>query len=234
MAPRYDGISDADLEAFKQLDTCILSDALESFDVRLKNQGYTRPGLRCMTGNFDPIVGYAVTARVRSSEPPVLGHSYAAHHDWWHSVEAVPQPRIAAIQDIDPEPGTGACVGQVAAAIFQAMHFVGVVTNGSARDLPALTEMQLPVFARHVSPSHSYAHIVDHSQPVEICGLVIRAGDLLMADRHGVVSIPPELVHELPQLAHDLLRRKRKFAEFCRSREFSPDRLAHEVSQLKP
>jgi 4-hydroxy-4-methyl-2-oxoglutarate aldolase len=220
------------LEELRQFDTCILADALETFDLRLRNQGYTRPGLRCMNGDFPPVLGYAVTARVRSSDPPVLGNSYVANDDWWPEIERAATPRIAVLQDVDAHPGAGACVGEIASAIFQALGCVGVVTNGAARNLRDAT--QIPIYASHVSPSHSYSHLVDHSRPVEICGLMIHHGDLLMADCHGVISIPLDLAPQLPQVAAELRHRKRDFVDFCRSDHFSLQRLKDEVKRLRP
>ena len=222
------------LEELCRFDTCTLADALETFDVRLRNQGYTRHGLRCLSGNFPPVAGFAVTARVRSSDPPMLGRSYVNHDEWWRDFERVPRPRIVVIQDVDPDPGTGACIGQLAAAIFQALDCVAAVTNGAVRDLPAIAELRLPVFACHVSPSHSYAHIVDHGQPVEVRGLLVQASDVLVADQHGVLSIPAELVPALPAAAGEICQRKRNFVDFCRSGEFSLDRLREELRHLKP
>jgi 4-hydroxy-4-methyl-2-oxoglutarate aldolase len=227
-------VGNPDIEALKAFDTCILIDALETFDLRLRNQGYTRPGLRQMTGPPSIVIGYAVTARMRSSDPPILGNSFVAKNDWWPEIALSPKPRVAVIQDVDPQVGMGASIGQMSGSLFQALACSAVVTNGAVRDLGAIEEMKLPVFASHVSPSRSYAHIVDHCQPVEICGLIIRSGDLIAADRHGVILIPPELASKLPAVASDLLNRRRHFVDFCRSREFSLDRLPSEVQQLKP
>jgi biotin carboxyl carrier protein len=33
-----------------QFDTCTIANAIEHFKVRLRNEGFTRPGLRCVTG----------------------------------------------------------------------------------------------------------------------------------------------------------------------------------------
>jgi 4-hydroxy-4-methyl-2-oxoglutarate aldolase len=226
-------LPEAVIDALKQFDTCILSDALEMFDVRLRNQGYTRSGLRAWTGST-PVIGYASTARIKSSEPPLFGRYYFEHHDWWEAMQRLPKPRIAVIQDVDAHPGTGACIGQRAAAIFKALDCTGAVTNGAVRDLPVVAAMNFPLFAVHVSPSHSYSHLVDCAQPVEICGLHINPGDVLIADCHGVLSIPLEIAPKLPEVAADLLRGKQKFLEFCQSSDFSLDRLVDEVKQFKP
>jgi 4-hydroxy-4-methyl-2-oxoglutarate aldolase len=226
-------LPEAVIDALKQLDTCILSDAVEMFDLRLRNQGYTRSGLRAWTGR-GPVIGYASTALVKSSEPPLFGRYYFEHQDWWAAMQRLPKPRIAVIQDIDGHPGIGACIGQLAAAIFKALDCNGAVTNGAVRDLPVIGEMNLPVFAAHVSPSHSYSHLTACAQPVDICGLRINPGDLLVADVHGVLSIPLEVAARLAEVAADLLRGKRKFIKFCQSSEFSLDGLVDEVKQFRP
>jgi len=51
-------------------------------------------------------------------------------------------------------------VGEVHAAILKAFHCVGVITDGSVRDIPAVAAMGFPMFARSASVSHAYTHIV--------------------------------------------------------------------------
>jgi regulator of RNase E activity RraA len=89
------------------------------------------------------------------------------------------------------------------------------------RDLGAVAELAFPLFGRGVSVSHSYAHLVDFGGEVEICGLRIEAGDLLYADRHGVIQIPLEIAAEIPAEAARQWRKERAIIELCRSPEFS-------------
>ena len=227
-------LTEAQLDALKQFDTCVLADALEKFDIRPRNQGFTRPGLHSLNGDFGTVVGYAATALVKSSDPPVLGHFYFESNEFWTEIASLPEPRFAVLQDVDAQPGTGACVGQVAASILRALNCVGAVTNGAVRDLRTIAAMKFPLFAAHVSPSRAYAHLIDCAQPVDICGLHVKPGDLLVADCHGVLSIPIEIAPELPQIVRDLLQRKQRFIDFCQSGEFSLDRLIDEVRQFKP
>lgn len=180
------------------------------------------------------MIGYASTARIKASEPPLFGGHYFEHHDWWEAMQRLPRPRIAVIQDTDAHPGVGACIGQLAAAIFKAMDCAGAVTNGAVRDIPLVDAMNFPLFAVHISPSHSYSHLTDCDQPVDICGLRINPGDLIMADSHGVLSIPLEIAPKLPEVAADLLHGKKKFIAFCQSSDFSLERLLEEVKQFRP
>ena len=64
------------LEAIRQFDTRTIANAIEHFRVRLRNEGFTRPGLRCVTGAAPRLVGYAATCRVRSADPSMSGNAY--------------------------------------------------------------------------------------------------------------------------------------------------------------
>src|SRR5665811_754761 len=76
-------LSPAIFEAIRQFDTCTIANAIEHFRVRLRNEGFTRPGLQCVTGGAPRILGYAATCRVRSADPPMSGNAYVDRTDWW-------------------------------------------------------------------------------------------------------------------------------------------------------
>ena len=78
------------LEAIRSFDTCLIADAIECFNIRLRNEGFTRPGLNCVTAADAKILGYAATFRVKSSDPP--GYWRAV----WHSHGLVECNRTAA------------------------------------------------------------------------------------------------------------------------------------------
>ena len=72
----------ATFDAIRQFDTCTIANAIEHFRVRLRNEGFTRPGLQCVTGGAPRLLGYAATCRVRCADPPVSGNAYADRTDW--------------------------------------------------------------------------------------------------------------------------------------------------------
>jgi regulator of RNase E activity RraA len=222
------------IESIREFDTCTLANAIENFGVRLRNEGYTLPGLRCFTSASPKIVGYAAPCRVRLADPPITGRGYLDRTDWWAAIENVAAPRIAVIQDIDPAPGSGACLGEVHAAILQAFRCAGAITNGAVRDIPAVAAMGFAMFARYAAVSHSYMHLVDYGADVEILGLTIRCGDLLFADCHGVLSIPYEIAAELPAVAAGIRARERRIVDLCHSPEFSVEKLQLEIQQAEP
>ena len=70
---------------------------------------------------------------------------------------------------------------------------MGVVTDGSVRDLDEVRALGFQFAAAHVSVSHAYVHMVDFGLPIKVGGLWVKPGDLIHADQHGAVTIPPEI-----------------------------------------
>jgi len=220
-----DPLSPALIDQFRRMDTCAVSNAIESFEVRLRNEGFTRRGVHCLFPEMAPVVGYAVTATIRCSTPPPVGHLYADRTDWWSSILETPAPRVVVVQDVDEQPGLGAFVGEVHAHILRALGCVAYVTNGSVRDLPAVRNAGLQAFAAGMSPSHAFVHIVGFGDVVEVGGLAIAPGDVLVADRHGVVSVPPGVAADVPAAVTRMQERERRVIDLCRSPSFSVDAL---------
>lgn len=221
------------LEEIRQFDTCTIANAIEQFDVRLRNEGYTRPGLQCVTGGEPRLLGYAATAQLRSSDPPMTGKAYLDRTDWWQIIERLPMPRIAVIQDLDIGRGPASCVGEVHAAILKALGCVGVITNGAVRDIPGVRGLDFAMLAGSVAVSHSYSHLVDCGDPVEIFGLRIALGDLIYADCHGAISIPHEIAAELPAAAARIRDHEQRIVAVCQSPDFSKDELLKAIRSTK-
>ena len=209
------------IASLRKLDTCTVCNAIESLGVRLNNEGFAAPSIRCLTPSATPLVGYAATVRIRCSNPPKEGRNYVDRTDWWSWLASIPIPHVVVIQDVDEEPGMGSFIGEVHSNILLALGCVGAITNGSVRALPKVRQTPFQLFAGSVSVSHAYAHIVDFGQPVEIGGLSIQAGDLLHADMHGVLSVPIETAGQVLLAADQVIEQKRRLVEFCRSPQFS-------------
>lgn len=221
-----------DLEKLRSFDSCTISNAIERLNVRLRNEGFLSGPTRCRFPALPPMVGYAATARIRTSTPPMSHRCYYDRMDWWHYVAALPEPRVLVLQDTDGQPAFGAFVGEIHAAIGVALKCVGCITNGAVRDLPAVEAMGFQLFARRSSVSHAYAHITEFGEPVEIDGLKISSGDLLHGDRHGVVNIPLSAAAELPGEASRILIEERELVVFCRSPRFTLEALAERIERM--
>jgi regulator of RNase E activity RraA len=221
------------LIALRQIDTCSVSNAIEKFQVRLRNTGFADASIRCFFPDQPPMVGYAATARLSSGDPPIGGGIYHDRTDWWNYILQIPAPRIVVLEDIDRKPGLGAFIGDVHAAILRALGCIGYVTNGAVRELPAVRQIGLQLFASDVAVSHAYAHIFDFCTAVTVGGMAVQPGDLLHGDRHGVLTVPREIAAQIPATASKLREAEDRVISFCGSRDFSLERLAAMLKEQK-
>jgi 4-hydroxy-4-methyl-2-oxoglutarate aldolase len=225
-------LAPAQLEQLRQLDSCTVANAIETFDTRLRNRGFTDSRIRCIFEDFPSMVGYAVTARVRTSEPPMEGPSYYYKLDWLDHVSSIPQPRVLVLEDLDRSPGLGASIGEVHANILTALGCIGVVTNGAVRDLPAARAIHFQMFAHNSSVSHAFAHIFDFGKAVEVGHMEVRPGDLIHGDRHGVQTIPLEIAHKIPAVAQEMIAQEEEIIRLCQSPGFTLETLRATVKAI--
>lgn len=218
-------LSQTALDALQRLDGADVANAIESLDIRLRNEGFADGTVRSMTPSLPPAVGYAVTARIRCSSPPPVGQQYIDRTDWWNHLVRVPAPRFVVVQDVDERRGTGAFLGEVHANVLRALGCAGYATDGAVRDVAALTTLGFPVLASCTSVSHAFAHVVDFGSPVEIGGLSITSGDVLFGDANGLQSIPLAVIDRLPAIVAAIKQRDAQVIRFCRSADFSIDGL---------
>jgi 4-hydroxy-4-methyl-2-oxoglutarate aldolase len=223
-----DALDPSVLEALKKYDTPTLSNAIETFDVRPRDEGYASHEIRCMFPDLGVMVGYAATATMRArgtapSDPEPL----AAH------VRTVPGPRIVVVQDLDDPPAHGALWGEVMATTYTALGCVGTVTDGCVRDLEEARSIGFRFFARAAGVSHGYVRTESVGEPVTVGGLTVGPGDLLHADRHGVLLIPAGIAAELPAAADRVIAAEQEFIGWVRSPEFDPEQLAERRAALK-
>jgi 4-hydroxy-4-methyl-2-oxoglutarate aldolase len=220
------------IDAFRRLDSASVANAIETFGVRLRNEGFADGRLRCLFPGQAPVIGHAVTARIRCSSPPPVGHRYHDRTDWWNYIVSVPAPRLVVVQDVDDRPGFGAFVGAVHASILQALGCAGYATNGSVRDAGAVRDLGFQLFAAGVAVSHAFAHIVDFGEPVEVAGLAVSSGDVLFGDDGGLLSVPTAIVPQVPAVARQMAESEAKVIAFCRSSRFSIGGLRELVRDL--
>lgn len=209
------------LEALRRYDTPTLSNAIEDFDVRPRDEGFANLDIRCMFPELGVMVGYAATATIRAR-----GAGQADQAALWTHVRGTPAPRVVVVQDLDDPPAHGALWGEVNATVFQALGCAGAVTDGSVRDLNEVRAIGFHFFARGAGVSHAYVRVESVGEPVQVGGLMVAPGDLIHADQHGVLLVPREIAAELPAAAERVIEREQTFLRWVRSTDFDPDRLA--------
>lgn len=210
------------LEALRRLSTPTVSNAIELFNVRPRNEGFMTPEVRCLFPDLGVLVGYAVTLRFAARRPPIQA---ASRHASWRFILEQPEPRVLVLQDMDSPPGAGAYVGEVMATLHQRLGCVGAVTNGCFRDLEEVRALGFHLFASGPCVSHAYVHLLEFGAPVEVGGLTVRTGDLIHADQHGVLLVPLDIAAQVPEAAARVAEREQRILGHCKSADFSLDEL---------
>ncbi|HEY7201210.1 MAG TPA: RraA family protein [Candidatus Dormibacteraeota bacterium] len=211
------------LEALRRYDSPTLSNAIEAFDIRPRDEGFASMDIRCLFPDLGVMVGYAATATIRARGQ---GEGDGDHSRLWALVRSLPEPRVVVVQDLDDPPGHGAMWGEVQSSIYKALGCEGTVTDGCVRDLKEVHDMGFHFFARGPGVSHAYVRLESVGEPVHVGGLTIRPGEVVHADQHGVLLIPRDVAAELPAAADRIIEREQEFIRWVRSAEFDPDRLA--------
>jgi regulator of RNase E activity RraA len=217
----------AELTALAAYDTPTVCNALELVVPDARARGFTtRPAL-CGLPALKPVVGYARTARIRAKSSPELDAEAVRElrHAYYRYIDAGPKPSLVLIQDLDgPEAGYGAFWGEVQSAIHKGLGALGVITDGSVRDL----DQWAPEFqwlAAAVGPSHAYANLVDFGGEISVLGMRVRSGEIVHADRHGAVVVPVDAIPKVPAAAEKVARREAAILAVARAPACTAEKL---------
>jgi regulator of RNase E activity RraA len=215
------------LEALARYDTPTICNAMEIVAPQRRLIGYTTKPLVCPFPDLPPIVGYARTVTIRATSASSLP---AAEHQkrrtaYYEYVGTGHGPRISVIQDIDgADIGFGAFWGEVQSSVHKALGCLGVVTDGSIRDIPQWAP-GFQALAGSIGPSHAYVHADSFGSEVRVAGMTVRSDDLIHADRHGAIVIPLDVAAKLPDAAELCGRRETPILEIARDPSFTLEKL---------
>src|SRR5262249_1548289 len=166
------------IDALKKITSPSVANAIETFKVRPREHGNLSSDIKALFPEMGPMVGHACTALIRAESGPIDGHR-ASTYAWWDYVLSIPAPRVIVVHDLDDPRGQGAQWGEVQANIHRALGCVGVVTDGSVRDLDEVRALGFQFCAAHVSVSHANVHMVDFGIPIKVGGVWIKPGELI-------------------------------------------------------
>jgi regulator of RNase E activity RraA len=218
------------LVALQKFATPSLSNGIETFNVRRRNQGFMSPDIQCRYPDMPPMIGYAFTVKIRAMHEPETRRNV---NEYRRAVYAAPGPKVIVIQDLD-EVVVGSFWGEVNGNIHKALGAVGTVTNGGVRDLNEVRALGgFHFFSKYVLVSHAYVHLVDWGVPVEVGGLTIKPGDLLHGDLHGILHIPHDIAPELAKATAEVERRERTIINACQDPNFTIEKLEAAYKEIQ-
>ena len=182
------------LALLRKVDTPTVCNAIEVAQGRRGFAAFTRGTMLASDPGAPPVVGYAATAKIAghapSSEAPEVVR--AGRMAYYRMMAEAPKPSVAVIEDLDFPDCVGAYWGEINTSVHKGFGMSGALTNGVMRDLGDLPG-GFPVIAGSIGPSHGFVHVREVGTPVTVMGLTVSPGDLVHADRHGAVVVPPEV-----------------------------------------
>ena len=114
------------LGQLRGMDTATVSNAIETFGVRHRTEGYMGNDVRCLTPEFGPLVGYAVTAVIDSTSRDPHPNAKGAQAFYRILAEA-PKPAVVVIQDGGEQRSHSCLAGDVMATLFQGLGAEGLI-----------------------------------------------------------------------------------------------------------
>ena len=194
------------LERLERLDTCAISDALDHLQLRGATIGI-RPLWPCPR-----VVGRAVTVQIVPA-----GIARPTEHLATPAVEAA-QPGDVIVIDNAGRTDVSSW-GDILSNAALARGVRGVIVDGACRDIDGSREIGFPVFGKAVVPVTARGRIVQESfnTLIQVAGVQVRPGDLVIADGSGAVFIPQERASDVIAVAERLAAREAAMVEAVRA-----------------
>ena len=186
-------LTHADLLQLKRWNTPTIYNGWEQITRRDSGaEAFNLEETRDFMPQMGPMVGYAVTVVIEPSNPAHRAANPNAGREYREYIASIPGPKIVVVQDLDKPRVIGSFWGEVNSNIHRALGCVGTITDGAIRDVDEMTNAGFKALARRLCVGHAHVHPVRWNCEVEVFGRQIRPGDLIHADKHGFLVIPPE------------------------------------------
>jgi RraA family protein len=166
------------IDQYRQFETPDISDML--------NRMYTMSADIHNLVNNVPLVGPACTVKVFPGDNLMV-----------HKSLDVAKPGDVVVIDTSGSQ-RNAVLGDLVTNKARHRGIAGFIVDGLIRDLAGLKEVGLPVFARGVTPfGPLHRGPGELNYPISCGGIVVKAGDIIVADHNGVVVVHKEFALEV-------------------------------------
>jgi len=193
------------IERLAKLDTCAVSDALDSLGLKGATWG-VRPQWQCPR-----IVGRAVTMKIKPA-----GLKQPTQHLGTAPIEAAKPGDIIVIDNGGKLEFS--CWGGLLALSAKLKGLSGVVIDGASRDIDEARDLEFPVYARGAVPMTARGRVMQESynQEIQFAGVQCHPGDIVIADGSGVVIIAKEKELEVLAAAEAIYQKEQEMADGIR------------------
>jgi len=206
------------LKAFERLRVADVCDGMDA--VGLHGRGLVDPDIHPLwrdTVNYTHrFIGVAVTARYVPTQEPTVGQRGTEDYDRWagnwysrrSSEPFVPllRPGAALVIEDTAEADVGS-IGSNNIMSWKLKGCVGVVTSATARDTDEIITEKVPLYFRHpgrgIRPGRNEIESVN--RPISVGGVLVKPGDVIVADGDGVIVVPRDQAVAVAAYARKIL-----------------------------
>jgi len=213
--PVYSQAEDqAILQLFEGLRVADVSDGMDK--VGLQNVGLMDPDIHALWKDIEEFthqfIGIAVTVRYVPTNKPPAGQTETEEFDEWVGHwygEYSPEPFVPLLREgaaLVIDDANSVDVGSIGSNNIMGWVIqgcVGVVTDATARDTDEIIAEGIPLYfketGRGIRPGRNEVESVN--RPIEVGGVLVRPGDVIVADGDGVICVPREHAREVAAYA---------------------------------
>lgn len=185
-------LSEGELHELKRWNTPTIYNGWEQITRgNIARDGFNLEPVRDFMPHLGPMAGYAVTVVTQPGNPDHSRDNPNAWSEYRAYLAALPGPKIVVVQDLDKPALYGAFWGEVTSNFHRALGCVGTIIDGGIRDLDEMNAAGFKALARGVCVGHSHSCPVRWGVEVEVFGRKILPDQLIHADKHGFLAVPP-------------------------------------------
>jgi regulator of RNase E activity RraA len=206
------------LKAFEGLRVADVCDGVDA--VGLHGRGLMDPDIHPLwrdTVNYTHrFIGIAVTARYVPTQEPTAGQRSIEDYDrwsgnWYNTRSSEPfgsllRPGTAVVIEDTAEADVGS-IGSNNILSWKLRGCVGVVTSATARDTDEIITEKIPLYFRHpgrgIRPGRNEIESVN--RPITVGGVLVKPGDVIVADGDGVIVVPRDKALAVADYARKIL-----------------------------
>jgi len=188
------------IEQLEEFDTALLANTIGYIDATPAEQWYMGGMIRSLTPSLGPTVGVAAICEVDSSSPggesdmDAFGRQLA-------EFERSELPIVWVVKAVGSRPDHECVLGDGMAKTLTSVGCIGIVTDGGVRDVDGLLSTSFAAYGRGTVIHHAAMRMRAATTPIEIGGITVASGDVIHANKEGVIKIPPACVEQLPERA---------------------------------
>ena len=198
------GTNDAVIEQLSKWYSGDIHDCLDRLGIWGAVEGLSLYGHLPPSGR---ICGRATTVQFRPCRTKITSSRYH------RAIDNVPRGGVLVV---DTAGARGSCTGELMCTGARHHGAIGTIVNGTIRDVSEIEALgDYPVFAPGVLPVTAVGRMEDVAIDVDIDirGIRVQPGDIIFADRDGVVVVPKDAASVVAQMADGLGKAERNFKQ---------------------